>query len=250
MKKIFLFIFVFASLAVLTGCLKTYEEEGYFMNVKYTGRVCIVEKEGTTPVGGASITLTDGTTIVNRTNSDVNGIFEIDVDILNICTLNNNKKCRFYFLFDNGKYHVTRNLLDNTSKVIDLGDVAIFDAYQAELIAQQAAAAEQLPTFYFSGKTYHIYPAMEPMNWNDANNACNNLTYGGHQWFLPSIEQALAMAEAHPELFNTSSDYWSSTSNGSDYYCIYYNYDYNRWEASSRYPYSYREYFVIPISWW
>lgn len=249
MKKIFLFIFVFASLAVLTGCLKTYEEEGYFMNVKYTGRVCIVEKEGTTPVGGASITLTDGTTIVNRTNSDANGIFEIDVDILNICTLNNNEKCRFYFLFDNGKYHVTRNLLDNTSKVIDLGDVAIFDAYRAELIAQEAAAAEQLPTFNFSGKTYHIYPAMEPMNWKDANNACNNLTYGGHQWFLPTREQALAMVAAHRELFNTSATYWTSTNYDSykHYYLYYYNMSY--WLADAM-DNNDKEKFVIPISWW
>ena len=52
-----------------------------------------------------------------------------------------------------------------------------------------------LPTFIFDGNTYRVHPDLgSTMNWSQAMNACDNLTYGGYSdWILPTKEELNTM---------------------------------------------------------
>lgn len=80
----------------------------------------------------------------------------------------------------------------------------------------------QLPTFIHNGYTYRVHPDFgSSMTWQQAMDACDNLTYGGYSdWVLPSKNVLNTMYIHKNEIGGFSSTYyWSSTeySSGSSY---------------------------------
>lgn len=71
----------------------------------------------------------------------------------------------------------------------------------------------KLPTFSFSGNLYRVYPDIGKMNWQQAMDACDALTYGGFtDWYLPSKAGLNAMYEQKSSIGGFSNTfYWSST---------------------------------------
>lgn len=73
----------------------------------------------------------------------------------------------------------------------------------------------QLPTFIHNGTTFRVHPDLgSTMKWQQAMDACDNLTYGGYSdWILPSKEVLNTMYVYKNEIggFSTSTSYWSST---------------------------------------
>ena len=71
-----------------------------------------------------------------------------------------------------------------------------------------------LPTFIFDGNTYRVHPDLgSTMNWSQAMNACDNLTYGGYSdWILPSESVLNTMYINKNEIGGFYSNYyWSCT---------------------------------------
>lgn len=89
----------------------------------------------------------------------------------------------------------------------------------------QVAASEyldyiQLPTFIHNGYTYRVHPDLgSSMTWQQAMDACDNLTYGGYSdWVLPSKSVLNTMYIHKSEIGGFSSTYyWSSTEYGNSY---------------------------------
>ena len=80
----------------------------------------------------------------------------------------------------------------------------------------------QLPTFIHNGYTYRVHPDFgSSMTWQQAMDACDNLTYGGYSdWVLPSKNVLNTMYIHKNEIGGFSSTYyWSSTeyNSGSSY---------------------------------
>lgn len=77
----------------------------------------------------------------------------------------------------------------------------------------------KLPTFSFSGNLYRVYPDIGKMNWQQAMDACDALTYGGFtDWYLPSKAELNAMYEQKSSIGGFSNTYYWS--------CTFYNMDY------------------------
>ena len=87
-----------------------------------------------------------------------------------------------------------------------------------------------LPTFIHNGYTYRVHPDLgSSMKWQQAMDACDNITYGGYSdWVLPSKNVLNTMYIHQDEIGGFySSYYWSSTENGSYgawYQDFYYGY--------------------------
>lgn len=63
---------------------------------------------------------------------------------------------------------------------------------------------------------YIVYPTMEPMTWNQAVSACENLTFAGKSdWFLPSAEFLYHMCREHLDEWDKLS-YWASEEDGNN----------------------------------
>ena len=75
------------------------------------------------------------------------------------------------------------------------------------------AAYIALPTFVHSGSVYRVYKNMGTLTYQQAYNACDNLTYGGYSdWFMPSMTVLNTMYLQKAEIGGfVSSWYWSST---------------------------------------
>ncbi|GEM_PF-4480078 len=94
-----------------------------------------------------------------------------------------------------------------------------------------------LPTMQYAGYTYHIHPDLGAMQWEQANNACQNLVaYGFSDWYLPNKEELVNIGVMSSAL-QIGKFYWTSTTWG-DYsnrhYYVIYNNDYNYWKESER----------------
>ncbi len=121
------------------------------------------------------------------------------------------------------------------------------------LVRKENLDYKNLPTIEYGGYIYRLYPDMGAMNWIDANEACENLVYGGYDdWFLPSKEELYDIMSKYKDGWYTynetkwvyvprssstacgscisaSAYYWTSTSTSSGsshyglrYYCDYY----------------------------
>ena len=82
------------------------------------------------------------------------------------------------------------------------------------------AAYIALPTFIHNSYTYRVHLDLgSTMKWQQAMDACDNLTYGGYSdWVLPSKDVLNTMYIHKSEIGGFSSSYyWSSTEDGSSY---------------------------------
>lgn len=88
-------------------------------------------------------------------------------------------------------------------------------------VEEEGVSPDFIPHFSYGGYTYYIHPALGVMNWEDANNACKELTaYGYKDWFLPSMGEFDAARSAG----YFWSDIWSSTpSSSDDWYYVFRN---------------------------
>lgn len=78
----------------------------------------------------------------------------------------------------------------------------------------------QLPTFVHGGTTYRVYPDLGDLFWEQANSACNNLTFGGYSdWVLPTKSELNTMYLNQFQIggFDHYKDYWSGTFSYSEY---------------------------------
>lgn len=105
------------------------------------------------------------------------------------------------------------------------------------------AAYIALPTFIHNSYTYRVHPDLGSyMEWQQAMDACNNLTYGGYSdWVLPSKDVLNTMYIHKNEIGGFSSkDYWSSTSNPGYPDYAYYQSFYDGDQSDARKYYNYR----------
>ena len=112
--------------------------------------------------------------------------------------------------FAHGKYYV-RAYAKSSAGVVYGKIFTMQDPEYAEYLA--------LPTFIYSGRTYHVYPDMGALSWSTAISACESLTYAGYDdWYLPSKNELNAMYINKAEIGGFSSvSYWSSTEYSSSY---------------------------------
>ena len=106
--------------------------------------------------------------------------------------------------FAHGKYYV-RAYAKSSAGVVYGKIITMQDPEYADYLA--------LPTFIYSGKTYHVYPDMGDLAWDTAISACESLTYAGYDdWYLPSKNELNAMYINKAEIGGFSAvKYWSST---------------------------------------
>ena len=98
---------------------------------------------------------------------------------------------------------------------IAYGEVLKTDPKDAEIAIYKA-----LPTFIHDGTTYRVHPDLgSTMEWQQAMDACNNLSYGGYSdWVLPSKDVLNTMYIHKNKIGGFSSTwYWSSTEDGISY---------------------------------
>lgn len=85
-----------------------------------------------------------------------------------------------------------------------------------------------LPTMEFGGYTYHIHSDLGSMQWEQGNNACENLmAFGYDDWYLPNKEEMFSVA-MNTNILNQSYLYWTSShyhraTYGECYYWLVYN---------------------------
>ena len=111
--------------------------------------------------------------------------------------------------FAHGKYYV-RAYAKSSAGVVYGKIITMQDPEYADYLA--------LPTFIYSGRTYHVYPDMGALAWDTAISACEALTYAGYDdWYLPNKSELNAMYINKSEIGGFSYNwYWSSTEvNGS-----------------------------------
>ena len=107
----------------------------------------------------------------------------------------------------------------------------------------QVAASEyldyiQLPTFIHNSYTYRVHPDLgSNMTWQQAMDACDNLSYGGYSdWVLPSKAVLNTMYIHKNEIGGFSSTYyWSSTESSSSGYAWYQNFSSGSQSTYSKY---------------
>lgn len=106
--------------------------------------------------------------------------------------------------FAHGKYYV-RAYAKSSAGVVYGKIITMQDPEYADYLA--------LPTFIYSGRTYHVYPDMGSLAWTTAVSACEALTYAGYDdWYLPNKSELNAMYINKSEIGGFSSTcYWSST---------------------------------------
>ena len=131
--------------------------------------------------------------------------------------------------FAHGKYYV-RAYAKSSAGVVYGKIFTMQDPEYAEYLA--------LPTFIYSGRTYHVYPDMGALAWSTAISACESLTYAGYDdWYLPSKNELNAMYINKAEIGGFSSTgYWSSTEYSSSdawYQYFYSGYQYDNYKTTS-----------------
>ena len=106
--------------------------------------------------------------------------------------------------FAHGKYYV-RAYAKSSAGVVYGKIITMQDPEYADYLA--------LPTFIYSGRTYHVYPDMGALAYYTAISACEALTYAGYDdWYLPNESELNAMYINKIEIGGFSSSfYWSST---------------------------------------
>ena len=77
MKKYLCILCVLCEIFVLTGCIKSLEDEGIYGETICSGTV--INNQNSQPVGGMRVSKTDGTTIVDVTLTEADGSFSIAV---------------------------------------------------------------------------------------------------------------------------------------------------------------------------
>lgn len=122
------------------------------------------------------------------------------------------------------------------------GEIKTIDSEMREYYA--------LPTFIYNGQTYRVYPDLGRMNWEQAVQVCNGLTFGGYNdWFLPFKELLNIMYAERYKLggfntetpsggtYNYDSYYWSSTEMDSSraWFQVFYNGAQNTNSKAERY---------------
>lgn len=135
--------------------------------------------------------------------------------------------------FAHGKYYV-RAYAKSSAGVVYGKIITMQDPEYADYLA--------LPTFIYSGRTYHVYPDMGSLAWTTAVSACEALTYAGYDdWYLPNKSELNAMYINKSEIGGFSSTrYWSSTEYLSDYAWEQGFYNGNQNFYSKSYTYSVR----------
>ncbi len=116
MRKSLLLLLILPLL--LTGCLYSLEKEGITNTTIYKGR--IIDKDNK-PLNGIMVRVTNGTLIHNSSTSNVEGIFEVAVDITKIDS-------KYYIqLGDTSSFHKRSSLKGFGLDVYDYGDIPFID---------------------------------------------------------------------------------------------------------------------------
>lgn len=167
----------------------------------------------------------------------------------NIPTINDNKET---FGSGDGEYSVTvsnENFNFNTTTyyarayAINEYGVAYGDAVE---LNSSKLKEFSLPTMQFGGYTYTIHPDLGSMTWEQANTACENLVaYGHDDWFLPNVQELLAIAEKTDVLVSRE-HYWTSAIEGA-YPCYIYCYN-GEWRDGDAGKYNSKR--TIPVRKW
>ena len=192
MKKTIISILLSTTIFVfLTACVKDLEDKGVYSTTEYIGTV--VEKKTMQPVVGAFVQVTNGNHIAAYTYTDGNGMFSLKI---NFDEVDKN----YYLKIDGSsinKPSVTVELRGVYQKKYDYGILQV-----------------GLPTFYYNGHTYMVAPnSTNKMNWDDAHNYCDNLSYYGYDdWLMPSKSELLQMYRDKSSIGGFKGDnYWSAT---------------------------------------
>ncbi len=199
MKKLTLLVFI---VLLCSNCIISLEEEGlYYATITYTGR--LLDKMSFQPISGIVIQITNGTIIHAKTRTSEDGIFQLSVILEDI-------NSDYYLLISgHAEYPQKKEKLVGFGKNgYNYGDILLAD-YNSSL-----------PRFQHDGITYIAHPDLGVMNWYQAIDICNYLTYGNYSdWVLPSKEILFTMYIYKNEIGDFSSDeygssYWSCSEYG------------------------------------
>lgn len=168
MKK----IIIFALIAIIcSSCLKQLEDEGVYTTITYKGR--LVDKSSLQPISGMVVQITDGTTVQSQMTTLEDGIFQLDVALEDITS-------DYYLqLSGHADYPLRKGRLVGFGKQeYDYADILV------------ESNKTSLSKFQHNGNTYYVHSVFaSTMNWYQAIDACENLTYEGFSdWILPPKE--------------------------------------------------------------
>lgn len=200
MKKIILFALIAIT---CVSCLNTLEDEGVYATITYKGR--LVDKSSLQPISGMVVQITDSTTVQSQMTTAEDGVFHLEVVLADI-TDNH-----YMLLSGHADYSPKKGKLVGFGKQeYDYKDILVENN-------------KILPKFQHNGVTYFVHPDLGSyMTWNQAMDACENLTYSDYSdWVLPTKEVLNTMFIHKNEIGGFSSEwYWSSTAEyGSNYAC-------------------------------
>lgn len=189
--------------------MRSLDDEGISSTTTINGR--LIAESTSEPVGGVTVQITNGSIIHSQCVSKSDGTFELRLDAKLVDE-------NYYLLInEKGEFLSKKGILSGFGRTMySYSDIVL------------STELDKLSKFVYQGDTIYVHKDLgHEYDWYNANEACDNLTYGGYDdWYLPSKVELDYMYVLKSEIGGFSSAYyWSSTEYNSLYAWIQSFYD-------------------------